>query len=153
MRLPVIALVVAQSFHVFLGGKPGMTVKYALGEAASLLARPSCAQVFDDFRDPDGWPLSRALDASGKTPKQRLSELYFAEADLARCSADGRMVAYTAPGSRVIWICGQRFAESFAASVHGGAVLLIHELLHTAGLGENPPSSGAITAAVAQRCR
>ena len=76
-----------------------------------------------------------------------------ADGDAARCSADQRMVAYTAPGNRVIWICGERFADRFASSARRGAVLLIHELLHTLGLGENPPSSAAITDAVARRCR
>jgi hypothetical protein len=32
------------------------------------------------------------------------------------------------------------------------AVLLIHELLHAIGLGENPPASEAITARVVARC-
>jgi hypothetical protein len=30
---------------------------------------------------------------------------------------------------------------------------LIHEILHTLGLGENPPSSREITARVLSRCR
>jgi hypothetical protein len=31
-------------------------------------------------------------------------------------------------------------------------ILLIHEFLHTLGLGENPPTSDAITQRVAVRC-
>ena len=153
MRLPLIVLVVAQSFHVFLHGKPAMTVRDSLVEASALLQRPSCARVFDDFRDAAGSPLSRTLESAAKTPDQWLSTLYFAEGDLARCTADPSMIAYTDRGSHVIWVCGDRFAASFASSVHAGAVLLIHELLHAVGLGENPPSSAAITTAVARRCR
>jgi len=32
-------------------------------------------------------------------------------------------------------------------------VLVIHEVLHTLGLGENPPSSATITIRVQNRCR
>jgi hypothetical protein len=31
-------------------------------------------------------------------------------------------------------------------------IILIHEFLHTLGLGENPPTSDAITARVSIRC-
>jgi hypothetical protein len=32
------------------------------------------------------------------------------------------------------------------------AALLIHEMMHTLGLGENPPNAEAITARVLERC-
>ncbi len=153
MRFPVIVLILAQSFHVFLAGKAKMTVRDSLREASVMVMKPSCAQLFDDFRDGMGAPLSRVLDAQRKTPGEWLSGLYFADGSPVRCRTDQAMVAYTAPGNRVIWICGDRFADQFALSVRRGAVLLIHECLHTLGLGENPPSSAAITAAVARRCR
>ena len=31
-------------------------------------------------------------------------------------------------------------------------IIVIHEFLHTLGLGENPPTSEAITAQIALRC-
>ena len=34
----------------------------------------------------------------------------------------------------------------------GGEILLIHELLHSLGLGENPPTSAQITNTVMARC-
>jgi hypothetical protein len=41
-----------------------------------------------------------------------------------------------------------------AAAEPGRAeAIVIHEVLHSLGLGENPPSSEDITAAVERRCR
>lgn len=77
---------------------------------------------------------------------------YFIEGDAARCRADPLLQAYTVPGSRVVWICGDRFAERFAIAVRDASYLVIHEMLHTAGLGENPPSSAEVTAVVARMC-
>jgi hypothetical protein len=130
-----------------------MAVTDAVRQASALLDRPSCARTFDAFTDSAGQPLSAVLRSSGRTPPEWLSSLYFTDGDVRRCRADPSMAAYTAPGNRVVWICGERFAERFSMSVRPGAYLIIHEALHSAGLGENPPSSSAITAVVARNCR
>jgi hypothetical protein len=49
-------------------------------------------------------------------------------------------------------VCGRRFAYYFALDRAQGEIIIIHELLHSLGLGENPPSSAAITKMVEQRC-
>jgi len=149
----LVVLLIAQSFHVFLDGQPRMAVVDALHEASDLLSQPSCGAVFDDFHNTEGRPLSDILRAADRTPREWLSVLYFVEGDSARCRADMTMTAYTKPGSRVVWICGQTFSASFSMAVKGGAYIIIHEMLHTVGLGENPPSSAEITAVVARRCR
>jgi hypothetical protein len=51
----------------------------------------------------------------------------------------------------VIHVCGQRIVQ-FAVTTKGAEILLIHELLHALGLGENPPTSARITDAVMHRC-
>jgi len=51
----------------------------------------------------------------------------------------------------VIYVCGTRFTDRFARRI-AGEILLIHELLHALGLGENPPTSAHITDAVRIRC-
>jgi hypothetical protein len=58
----------------------------------------------------------------------------------------------TSPGSRVVWICGRVPKTSSADSVMGEA-LLIHEVLHSLGLREGPPSPQEITARVLERCQ
>jgi hypothetical protein len=51
----------------------------------------------------------------------------------------------------VIHVCGSRFLQ-FSGNTKGGEIVLIHELLHSLGLGENPPNSSWITTAVLKRC-
>lgn len=62
------------------------------------------------------------------------------------------MLAWTNPGSRAVQICWnqfgarQRFDSGYTASI------IIHDALHTLGLGEGPPDNREITARVAARC-
>ena len=141
------------TLHIFLNGKPRMAVKAAIEDAIRRLNRPKCQQLFTDFVDPAGHPLSGALQAWGKTPPEALAALYFVEGDSSKqCRADYRTAAFTAPGNRVIYVCGTRFADKFALDITGGEVVLIHELLHALGLGENPPTSAQITDTVRNRC-
>jgi hypothetical protein len=151
----LVALLFAQNppaFHVLLQGKGRMALIDALSMADGLLDAPPCLALFEQFRDSAGHPLSMTLAAARETPRERLARLYFADANGNRCRDNPRMIAYTAPGSRVIWICGERFADQFAMAVRPGAFRLIHELLHSAGLGEDPPTSAQITDAVARSC-
>ena len=79
--------------------------------------------------------------------------MYFVEGDSSnQCRAEEMTAAFTAPGNRVIYVCGTRFADLFARKTTGGEILMIHELLHALGLGENPPTSAHITYSVLSRC-
>jgi hypothetical protein len=142
----------ASGYHIFLTGKARMAVDDALQGAARRLESPTCRYLFDDFVDGTGRALAATLTAQNTSATDFLSTLYFVEADdTAQCRNDGVVGAFTAPGSRVIHVCGTRFAQ-FAAKPKGGEILLIHELLHALGLGENPPTSAQITDAVMNRC-
>jgi hypothetical protein len=61
-------------------------------------------------------------------------------------------LAFTAPGHRVVRVCGHRFLREWRSNPRRAQLLLIHEALHTLGLGENPPSSEAITNIVLTHC-
>jgi hypothetical protein len=138
--------------HIFLEGKARMTVDAALEGAVRRLARPRCGELFSEFVDASGQPLSDTLVSSGRTAAQYVTSLYFVDADPRRCHADETLSAFTTPGSRVIHICSERFANYFALNIRGAEILLIHELLHSLGAGENPPSPATITALVIKRC-
>jgi hypothetical protein len=138
--------------HILLKGKARIVVKDAVEGAIRRLGRPKCQQLFTDFADPAGHPLSATLAASGKTPPESLAALYFVEGDGSpQCHTDDTTAAFTLPGNRVIYVCGKRFTDRFARRI-AGEILLIHELLHALGLGENPPTSAHITDAVRIRC-
>jgi hypothetical protein len=80
--------------------------------------------------------------------------MWFIDASLNRpCQRGDLFVAYTSPGHRVVYVCGSRFVHPiFRLDQRLAELLIIHELLHSLGLGENPPTSSQITKQVAKRC-
>jgi hypothetical protein len=139
--------------HIFLNSRARMAVEAAVKHARARLNESPCGEVFSEFVDQKGQRLSERLRLSGQSGADYLSTLYFVEADHRRCRADETIAAFTVPGSRVIHVCAERFAERFALKIADGEFLVIHELLHALGLGENPPTSADITARVRDRCR
>ena len=128
------------------------TVEESLLGAMRRLSWRECQQVFEDFGDRAGDALTMNLEAIAQSPADVLAGLYFVEGDdTTQCRTNQAVVAFAKPGSRVIHVCGHRFLQ-FAVKTNGGEILLIHELLHALGLGENPPTSSRITNAVMKRC-
>jgi hypothetical protein len=71
--------------------------------------------------------------------------------DEGRCG-DENVLATATPGSRLVAVCG-RFTRAYREDRTWAEIVLIHEALHTLGLGENPPTSAEISIRVAARCR
>ena len=141
-----------RAYHLLMIGKPRITVASALQSADRRLSKAKCQLLFDDFTDQAGHPLRISVAATGRSPADMLADLYFVDADESgQCRTYGVVAAFTTPGGRVVYVCGVRFAQ-FAVNTKSGAIVLIHELLHTLGLGENPPASWQITKAVMNRC-
>jgi hypothetical protein len=124
----------------------------ALEGAARWLGAPACQAVFSDFQDAAGRRLDGKLADLGVSPEAYLRLVVFMDGtDLPACERDATL-AVTAPGSRVVFVCGRQFVrESSARSRHATAVA-VHEALHSLGLAENPPTSAEITAQVLRRC-
>jgi hypothetical protein len=61
-------------------------------------------------------------------------------------------VAFTAPGIRIVRLCATEVTRVSQLRPDYVAGALIHEMLHTLGLGENPPASHEITRRVLDRC-
>jgi hypothetical protein len=53
----------------------------------------------------------------------------------------------------LVYVCPARFLDTFRKNPGLAEAYLIHEMLHSLGLGENPPSSREITERVIDRCR
>jgi len=119
--------------------------------AAARLADPGCARVLSEFRDAAGRTLQERLDATGRTAAGQLQAVYFYDGTHRGGCQRGRTLAVTEPGSFVVHVC-PLFVRGQRQDNGSAAVALIHELLHTLGLGENPPSSEAITRHVRSRC-
>jgi hypothetical protein len=125
-------------------------VQYALLGAKKRLEHPACAELLAEFHASDGLPLSAHVSVA---PAEYLSTLWFVDGDAEwRCRTTGAPIAFTAPGHSVIFVCGRHFARKYLQDQRYAEVLLIHEMLHTAGLGENPPTSNQISGIAMARC-
>lgn len=121
-------------------------VHAALRGAAARLTRPGCQRILGDFRDRRGRSLGTG---AGDSAAGFLSQLLFYDGSgtLACGRRRGRVLAFTRPSSRVIYICGQAFTS---AHPYEAEATLIHEMLHAAGLDHE--AGGVITETVVRRC-
>jgi len=140
---------------IFVGKGLDATVSAAVRSASRKLESPACRMIFSDFEDGHGHTLQENLDALGQTGSGYLSWLIFHSGDgppICRACQNPNILAATEPGSRVIRICPRRFRERQLQSPGFAAAMIIHEELHSLGLGENPPDSKEITQQVIARC-
>jgi len=127
-------------------------VRWALSGAAQRLAKPSCRDVLSTFKDEGGQPLERKLDALGLDGAVYLGVIQFRDGSREDQCLRYDRVAFTTEGGNIVWVCGRRFERAWVNDRRFAEVVIIHEALHTLGLGENPPSSQAITARVSASC-
>jgi hypothetical protein len=128
-------------------------VRQALVGAVTRIQDARCQQVLSDFRDTAGRTLRENLDTRGQTPAGFIGGILFYDGDLfSTCGKDEGVYAFTSPGSRVVFVCGERFHGNWRRKPQWGEVVLLHEALHSMGLGENPPSSEEITSHVSWSC-
>jgi hypothetical protein len=127
-------------------------VRRCVHGAARRLAEPSCEAVLGDFRDATGRALRDRLEETGlDAPSYARMVLFYDGSNEGPCRRP-RVHAFTAPGSRVVRVCPS-LGRLAAAEPGRAESIVIHEILHTLGLAENPPNSEDITAAVERRCR
>jgi hypothetical protein len=127
------------------------SVRRLVHAAASHLANPSCTAMLASFRDRSGRSLAERLgDLDLDAPDYARSVLFYDGANETPCLRP-RVYAFTVPGSRVVRTCPS-LGRLAASDPREAEAVVIHELLHTLGLGEDPPASEDITAAVEVRC-
>lgn len=122
--------------------------------ASTRLEHAECQRIFTDFKDTTGRPLLKNLRASGLSATAYLfSHVLFVEDSEARqCRRGPVIAAFTAPGESVVRICGPSLSTTIDRSTSAAELLVLHELLHTLGLGENPPTPADITRQLRLRC-
>jgi hypothetical protein len=144
------ALVAAAPLHVqFPPGREGNWVLLAADGAVRRLSDPQCQALLSDFSDADGHTLAEGLSAQGHTLLQHLREVWLLSGSGQGACGKSKTDAFTVPTGRLVFLCPELFRQE-VSKYH--ELLIIHELLHTLGLGENPPSSASITRQVAKRC-
>lgn len=136
----------------FVDSDARFTFQRAVKGAAGRLSRPSCQDVLSEFTDESGTDLRTRLLASERSVAEAFAALRFVDGRaVPQCSA-GTTLAFTQIGSQVIHVCAEELMKRSMRNRKAAEVIVIHEFLHTLGLGENPPTSQAITAQVALRC-
>ena len=124
----------------------------ALEGAAHSLKDARCQSLLTEFGGRDGRLLKEALTTLNVPLADYLRILLFEDGGArAQCEPHG-VLAFTTAGSRVIRVCGRTFARSSQRDPAEGRATIIHEVLHSLGLGENPPTPREITYRVKQLC-
>jgi hypothetical protein len=127
-------------------------VRQTVDGARARLGTPSCQGLLDEFKTPDGISLKERLHQSGSTLEDRLRELHFFDASDHSVCRSAQVYAFTHPGLGAVYVCTRRFTAARLREPDQVEAVVIHELLHTIGLGESPPATEYITARVKDRC-
>jgi hypothetical protein len=130
--------------------KAAVTRAFAI--ALEQLGRTRCLQVFSEFNDGTGRSLTENLEALNLTASRQLTSIRVADGAHEKTCADPGVLAFTHPGASTIYVCGHRFAALTRMNPRLAAALILHEQLHSLGLGENPPESREITGSVLRSC-
>jgi hypothetical protein len=123
----------------------------AIEGAGRRFGHPRCQALLTTFADAAGRPLQEALDAQGLRPSDYLGRIFFYDGQASGCRAP--RLAYTERGSHAVFVCGPRFWTVWRENPAYAECAVIHEALHSLGLGENPPTWEEITARVLEACR
>ena len=99
-----------------------------------------------------GRPLRENLEKWGVGPADYLEMVPFLDGSGQRLCRWGKVDLAAAPGVPRVFVCGP-FAATQLREPRMAEALVIHEMLHTLGLGENPPTSAEITSRVMGRCQ
>jgi hypothetical protein len=129
-----------------------MAVAQAIRGAAGRLEDARCRGLLDEFADGSGRSLRAVLDRESVGVQEHLDRVLFYDAPESSCR-DAALAVTSAPGSRVIRVCGRRFVRAWTENARYAEAVIIHEMLHSLGLGENPPTSHYITTRILDRCR
>jgi hypothetical protein len=124
----------------------------SLEKAVRKLSDSRCQEILKDFADHSGRRLDVSLAATGLSVPSYLGYVLFYDGRGTQPCADRQVLAWTTAVSRAVSICWDQFAAHQRANTGDAANLIIHEALHTLGLGENPPDARQITAQVMARC-
>jgi hypothetical protein len=130
----------------------GVALHWAVVGARQRLEHPACRGLLSEYSDASRRTLQENLEAIGETGGNYLARILFADGSgRSRCTGY-EAYAFTT-GSRVVYVWGRAFKALASRDPVKAQAIVIHEALHTLGLGENPPSSAEITARVLERCR
>jgi hypothetical protein len=128
------------------------TLERAREGAAAKLETAGCQELLREFKDGEGRPLVDNLARWDRSPADYLRMIPFLDGSSHRLCRGGRAELFAEMGTPRVFVC-RSFAEKQIRDPWAAENMVIHEMLHTLGLGENPPSSREITRRVNDRCQ
>jgi hypothetical protein len=134
-----------------LDKRDAAAVGRARAGAVQRIRTSPCRALLEEYRDATGHTLEWNLHDSRMSAADHLGMLRFVNGFRDRLCASPKIALVTVPGGKQVIVCGT-FANLELRQPRLAEYLVIHEFLHTLGLGENPPSSLEITARVGARC-
>jgi hypothetical protein len=135
-----------------LAGMEGRAFDRTRTRAVALLENATCRQIFSEFSDAEGRTLQEKLDELGQTPAEYLATVHFLNGEVQPLCRRSTVQMVTTGTSRYVYVCPQ-FRGFQDRRPELASVLVIHEALHTLGLGENPPTPMEITSRIFARCQ
>ena len=72
-------------------------------------ARLAQGRLYDEFHDQRGRPLTEKLEALGVDIQKFLRLVHFRDGTYQSQCESGSTLAFTSPGSRVVWVCSRPF--------------------------------------------
>ncbi len=135
-------------------------VQRVRARAAAKLDDPECGKLLTDFKDRGGRTLETNLQPLGVSASEYLLQLSFLDGSRLPACRTLSVIMATTPGVPRVFVCpagaGRVTSRLSLMEFERGSLaeaMVIHEMLHTLGLGENPPSTFEITERVRDRCR
>jgi hypothetical protein len=139
-----------------LTGWDARAVHSARTGALQRLESEECRKVFTDFTDAQGRSLQQNLEEWGASPAEYIGLIPFVDGSSQVLCRKTKNALVASPGVRRVFVC-KTFAEVQLRQPGVAESMVIHEILHTLGLGEAPmpgqPTSLEITHRVEARCR
>jgi hypothetical protein len=126
-------------------------VEAARAGAMRRLAVPECRSLLEEYKDAAGRPLTAKLAEFGVPADQYLAMLPFLDGESRPLCGRGQSELLTVRGVARILVCPP-FLQTVDRERVTAEVYVIHEMLHTLGLGENPPTSQQVTQRVKRQC-
>ncbi len=139
-----------------LMGWDARAVDTARTGALKRLESDECRKLFSDFTDARGRTLQQSLEEWTSSPAEYVGLVPFVDGSAQAFCRNGKTALVASPGVRRVFVC-RMFADVQLRQPGVAESMVIHEILHTLGLGEAPqrgaPTSIEITQRVESRCR
>ena len=135
-----------------LGAWEGGAARRALAGARRKLEQAECQRLLVDFKDAAGRTLQENLTDWNVGPSEYAALVPFLDGSRQPLCRKTTVGLVSSPGVRRVFVCPS-FADFQVRHQSLAQSLVIHDILHTLGLGENPPTPDVITQRVEARCR